>query len=462
MFRADIKIYDEIGIIDTNGKELFFSDDHNMLRVQNGVTEIFTSMASYSSFVFETEGLWLNYGMRSEKSGTAKFVDIYNKSISYPDLETGASYRHYFTEKNIIGVKPRLLFDASKKNGVVRKKKGKYHLGIVVLENKVFARERDRGLVCYDMEFKETWCVPFEKTCFTGIFDGPQNYENLIIINVGEKDTAKRGEFELNAYAAEDGSLVWQVVLPTSPGSSNVIGDKVYVSVLDKIMVIDAATGNVLLEKPHGLRAQSHNLLFPYGNRLLVFSEADDRFHVFDEDGKRVQQIFLPENYMAGRFGFPVVYDGKLYKVLMLRNMLMRGTSAALLTLTPDEDADKAIHLKLPPEPSFHVSVVTTKDGENEHVVTVSHDDLDEIILYSTIRLKEIGVETSSSVDPSQRDPKHNGSLRLFVDPDPLEDPEAALEKLGIVKEKVEWYLKRHYETAGDDKRDFTVLIELK
>ena len=457
MFHAAVKIFDKIGTIATDGNALYFSDEFNLLRMKDGVTEIFMSMAGYSSFVFEEEGMWINYDWRTEKSGNAKFLDIYNRKISYPELETGVSCRHHFTEKNIMGVKPRLLFDASKKKGVVRKRKGKYHLGFVAWEGRVFARERGRGLVCYDMEFNEKWCVPLEKFCFTQIFSGPQNYENLIIVNVGEKDTPKRGDFELNAYSAEDGALVWQVVLPTSPGSSNVIGDKVYVSVFDKIMVIDAATGRVLLEKPHGLRADSHNMLFPYEDRLLVFSEADDKIHVFNDNGNRVQQIFLPENYMAGYIRFPVVYDKKLYKVLMRRN-----TSAALLTLTPDENADKQIHLKLRLEPSFYVSVVTTKDGEHEHVVTVSHDDLDEIILYSIIRLKEIGVETSSSVDPYKADPKHNGNLRLFVDPDPLEDPETALEKLGIVKKKVEWYLKQSYETAGENKNDFRVLIELK
>ncbi len=461
MFRANLEIFDRVGLFSTDGNELFISDEYNLMRIRNNEKRIFMSMVGYGSFVFEKDGMWLNYDWKSEKRGTAKFIDIYNKNISYPDLAVEVSNRDCFVGGDFIGSALDFLFVASKENGNIIKLEGKYALGVVVFAEKIFARKKRGKLVCYDMEFNEKWCVKLpDKKCFSGIFNGPQNYDRLIILNVGEIRSPKRGEFELNAYSAEDGSLQWQLIFPTCPHSSNVIGDKVYVSILDKIMVIDAATGKTLIEKPHGFKSNSHHMLYPYQDKLLATSSPDGKIHVFDENGNKIQEIFIPEEYGIGHKVLPVNFDGKLYESLGAKTMY--GRSSALLTLTPDEIADKTIQLKTPPEPPFYVSVITTLKDENEHVVTISHDNLDEIILYATILLKEIGVETSSRLDLGKRDPKHNGTLRLYVDPDPLEDPRSALEKLQIVKDKVEWHLKSHYETAGNNKKEFKVLIKMK
>lgn len=459
MFSIDIKIIDHIDMINSDGNELFISDGYHLIRKSNNESAIFMSMINYYGFVIENNGLWLNYGIDSEKSGTAIFVDIYKKNKSYPELKTGASFKYYFNDENIIGAKPGYLFDILKKDGSLRQHKGSFNLGVVIKNNKIYAVEMDDGLICYDMDFNEIWRAPFESDCLTYLFDGPQNFENVIIVNIGENDNA---EFELKAYSADDGTLVWQVILETSPHSSNVIGDKVYISVDDRIMIIDATTGKTLLEKPHLFKGNTHHLMYPYKNLLIVISEPDSKIHIFDQEGSLKQQITMPDGYMPSHVGFPVEYGGNLFIDLSLKNMLMRGTSSVLLTLIPDETAPETVNIELPLRPPFYISVVTTKQDDHEHVITISHENLDEIILYAIITLKEIGKETSDSVDMTNRDAKHNGALRLFVDPEPLEGETDLPEKLQIIKEKVEWYLKSHYYTAGVNENDYKVVIELK
>lgn len=463
MFKPELQVFDKIDTISSYHGGLYMSDGYNFFRYSSYMIDNVVSIKDYWGFIVVPEGLWAGYGSRSEKCGSSTFIDIFQNGTFYPDLEFGLSDDDHISENEIIGVDTRFIYIVDRKTSqVLLKHRGRFNLGVVVKDDCIYVRHRNNGLICYDKGLCEKWHISFDKTCYTDIVKGPQGFDDLIIVNVGENTNAGRGDFELKAYSADDGSLKWQLMLAASPHSSKVIEDKVYVSVLDRIMVLNAKTGKTLLDVPHGFKGNSHHLLFPYKDKLIAFSTPDAKLHVFKENGILIQEISMPEGFTLGHYAMPVEHDGKLYVTLLAKNMLMRGTSSILLMLTPDETVNKKVQLELPPQPPLYISVVTTKEGEHEHVVSISHDNLDEIILYAIINLKQIGVETSSSIEMSKRDKIHNGKLHLVVDPEPLKEQNDLPGKLNIIKEKVEWYFESQYETAGDEERPYEVLIELK
>ncbi len=230
-------------------------------------------------------------------------------------------------------------------------------------------------------------------------------------------------------------------------------------------MVMDAANGKTLVDAPHHLGSDGYHYLFPFKDLLIAACEATAKINVFSKDGMRLlQEINIADPLSVLERRQPVECDNRLYLMLANRDMLQREAASYLLELIPDNSQPKQVNVELPQRPPFWVSRLTMKNGEHEHLVTISHNNLDEIILYGTIILKEILLEVCNQIDPRKSDDKHNGKLHFVVDPEPLLEGirDSAISKLQVIAERISWHADRYGKTAGKKKKPFKVLIELK
>ena len=236
-----------------------------------------------------------------------------------------------------------------------------------VYRDQLLVKERRvNNLISYDLQLNENWVVSSEKMVFSSCVTSPQVFNELFILNVGEDNTPKRGNFELNAYQAATGELVWQQIFHKSPASANLIGDKVFVvfenhtgtSEQEKACIVDAATGQIVLDFTHSQYYKMAYLGEGEQQRLLCFSHKTHNIDVLTANGSALlATIELPRPYGFhwNRAEAPVIHDNTMYLTLTSRYVDVSGMKGGLLTLTADDVAKLSgtVTVECEPRPTF-------------------------------------------------------------------------------------------------------------
>lgn len=357
---------------------------------------------------------------------------------------------------------------------LVHKVEGEYRF-LRNSENHLFTTQFGK-LFAYDLDLNKKWQITTEKRCFSGVpnsMDAPQYYQacDLVIINFGEHDTPERGEFEINAYKAETGALVWQQIVSTSPSCSHLSGDKVYVCVEDELIILAAATGEVLHRVSHQLNEPSDgyppvNFMYPYQDKLLLVSPKHGLVQLRTGDCKTIlQNIHVPLPYTTS-FHPPVLHDDKVYFSLTHANSFNNTMKGGVLVLTQNNtiecNADEMVEAEIEARPPMGITLVKDELRHDVYQVTIDHDNLDDIIRFSTIALKEVAFRYGKYSSATETNKNHQGQLLLKVNSQKLNMSHDELsQKLAIIKQRVEGNLTSSRVKAGDGKNSFVVNIEL-
>jgi hypothetical protein len=381
---------------------------------------------------------------------------------------------------------------------------GDFWYGFSISNDKLFLRAGD-DVLCVDFNFKSLWEIEHNKTSFTSINRIPQYHKSsdLIIVNVGEIPKGVRGEFEINAYYPADGSLAWQHIIDKSPTCSNLIGDKVYVWDNEHILILDAATGAVLVNELHGYkhpeeRSFSKGSLYPFEHDgitdLLLVCDDDGGIQINSADGKTIKQvIYAPDPYSISGNNPPVFHDDKIYVKLTHQDSYNNTMNGAFMVITPVDDSSKpntpcsttgntlikdtsiCSYGVIAPRPPTLVELIKNESGDDVYCVSIEHDTLksdaasktlDDFIRFSTIALKETAFKYGSYTSSTETNKNHHGQLLLSVKPESLKETsglneEKMLEKLQVIKERVERNLFDTGVQAGDGSSAFVVEIQL-
>lgn len=463
MFSAIIKELSNNAFLH-NENGCFYIEDENAIYTNN-CKELISLEEDQLPYYYE--GLFWFGDYYADKSFT---INEKGKKISKPfffDSGTFLNKAHFYRVKSrrIHGLEQ---YDSSFK--LVKKIEGRFSY-LTQSAELLFVLKRD-GLVAYDLDLNEKWQVTTEKSCFSGVphsIDAPQYYQasDLVIINFGENNTPERGEFEINAYQAETGDLVWQQIVSITPSCSHLSGDKVYVCVQDELIILAAATGEVLHRVSHQLNEPEDgrpavNFLHPYQDKLLVVSPKHGLVQLRTGDAKTIlQSIHVPLPYTTS-FHPPVLHDDKVYLSLTHADSFDNTMKGGILVLSQVDVAEKFVEANIEERPNTVIEFVQNTEGEDVYQVTFSHDDLDDLIRFSTITLKEIAFKHGNYESSTETNESHHGKLLLKIDAQKVNlNNEELSQKLAIIKERVEANLVSSGVKAGDGKSDFVVDIEL-
>ncbi len=436
-------------------------------------------ISKYDTYFIDDQGLWLNYGhlSRPDEKTVCEFYDIFGKNggnivkshnVDKYGQKIGSDYLLITGRRSERGL---YLYDdiGNFKCSV----KGRFALEFEVDSQHVYAKEIYGDVVCFDHELTEAWRVKSNKNLYSDAIAGPQLFKNLVIVNIGEKSEPPRGEFELNAYHTDNGNLVWQQVLETSPASSTLVKDKVYVIVDKRLLVIDAATGSIEVEEQHGFTPFNADTniykgaVYPMGDNLLCLSPPDRMIQIRSSDAKDIlQTIRIPGSYTV-KTDQPIRYEGKYYLPLTHIDFMYNGMSGAYIVLTEDANAPEDHTAEIEARPDFYISTINEHETGNDiYLVTVSHNNMDELIRFSTIALKELACDRGAYQNPPNRNKNHKGVVELVIDPAPLEhmkkSTEELMQELHVIKERVERWLQDMQVYAGDGTSPFVINIDIQ
>ena len=116
------------------------------------------------------------------------------------------------------------------------------------------------------------------------------------------------------------------------------------------------------------------------------------------------------------------------------------------------------------PRPEHKLKGKTVESGEKEYFLDMKHHDLDEIIRYCIIIIKNLAHDKGRIGLPNKPDRKHNGKVHVTIDKSELvtdKTDDEINESLYAIKAITEHTLKKLNITAGNKKDDFMVDIKL-
>lgn len=452
----------------------------------------------FDSATFGSGGLWANYDPDymddNEIETESTFIDIYGTGLRFPDQPYGIEESYLSSsDNNIIGVslwEREGVFLSNFDGAVLQFLGGKFISGVSRSEKYTYIRSNSDEFICLDNQLDTIWSVKFEKKCFSDSINKlPQFLKkaDLVIVNVGEKPKEARGEFELNAYNADNGDLAWQIILEETPCSSNLIGDKVYIIVLRQLIIVDANNGEILVNVKHGFRpfaaatSTYQGMVCPMVNssNLICISPMDRKVQIRSLDANQVlQTINIPLPYMPS-LTVPVEFEGSYYLPLQHIDSFNNGMKGGLLVFEVDLGTNDQVEIEveaiIAPRPPISVELTQNENGDDVYQVSIEHDvdkpnaaskTLDNLIRFSTIALKETAFKYGSYTSSTEINKNHHGQLLLSVKLGDLKKTaglsnDELLDKLQIIKERVERNLSDTGVQAGDGSSAFVVDIQI-
>ena len=425
----------------------------------------------------DSQGVWLNeiisegvWRSRSYVLNGSGFPLIEGSNVPFlcSSLGVWVGGRHVGISK--IGRKHFIRVNDSQGNELAVHE-GRFSGGIVATKEYIFARKNGTAIYCFDYNLNPVWLVSSDKMVMSDATLRLYIYEDLVILNVGEHVVGERGKFEINAYVLKTGELAWQQIVETSPASSNLIEDKLYVFVGKRFVQIDARTGVVDIDVEHGFPEFSFQTnvykgaVYPVLQGLLFCDYASQLLQLRSFDGIEIlQETKLPETYTVDYRKTPVELDGKVYIKLWHASLALNPMKSAIAVLSLNESADDSPEVKFEKRPEYTVDH-RDSGGVVSTFVSLTGDDLELMVRYGAVILKEQAFKTGVTplVEFETRNKSHGGQLGLTVNCSGLLEKGITFDdcekRFGSLKQRVEEQFKNSGVRAGDGENPFVVTV---
>ena len=369
---------------------LYFMDEERIRRIDSEGCGIVFRRKWIESWKFGLGGLWVlcrdeNFKLKD----SYEFADIFETGKSYEPVKT--EYADIFLSNKSFGEKDKKLlvkdFGKNEQNWV----SARHEYWLTSNGKFVFGSSRGNEFVCFDLNLNELWSYPHDKRLHHYGKPLPTLWENLCICNLGsDKKTKKNGE--IVALEKETGEPVWRRHFKDEASMCLAYGDRLYVASAGRMIVLDAATGETLLDEDSGFqRSRQDEVLWTDGEFLCMVNPSPSchgSMRVFSADGRRLlQELGLPDPYCFISMP-PVEFEDGFYWGLGPVSPIFAGVRGALLKLRAVREGEEpGIHFEKWPEHE----VKTVKEGRFQaYHVSMKDDDPDRIFRYGVIKIREI------------------------------------------------------------------------
>ncbi len=281
-----------------------------------------------------------------------------------------------------------------------------------------------------------------------------QEYKDSIIIYLGtNKDDMNDGE--IVAIHKDKGSLKWSRIFPGAIDNCQVIGNKVYIAHAANMIVLDSNTGETLLERDSGLRADKNTTLWTDGEYHYFLSNKDKIIRVYDNElVDLIGEIELPTPYTVHPGNIPFSGEGKVYIPLVTDSMTLKSVVYGLLIIKKSElQLGMPYEVDLERQPEMDTSCVGIEEKSERYEISINHSVLDDILRFCEIEIRRIAaVHGNQMYSSNEINPKFNGSILLRVAKYDFADD--AKKKLDFMVNRVSEWVDIMGITAGMEKKE--------
>jgi hypothetical protein len=332
----------------------------------------------------------------------------------------------------------------------------------IAMDEELFTQDSKKNLYCFDTNLKQKWKVSLPKNLRPSYPSSPTEYTKLflcgsnIIINAGV-DRRKRSIGKIIALSQKNGKTVWEYDVDELPSSIFLVDDKLYITYRGDIIVLDGHTGKTILKEPSGFDEEI--AVYPFNDLLFCFSQPESKLKIFSSDAKEVlQELKFPSLYYPSYQHGIIPKGDYLYACGFRTGTFTKGTSYGLIAVSPNSGDEPLADIL--PRVEMPLSI-DMDQGEKVYTLTTTHDDIEDILRYGEIRLKETARHYGFDhyMENPKIDEEHTGRMALQVNLSKL--PDNSLGRLKIMAENLEKHLKEIWWHPGAGKK-YLFQIEIR
>lgn len=342
----------------------------------------------------------------------------------------------------------------------------------------VRGRNNDSALICLDSTLSEVWRTPLKSSqcAMRGLPCSPEIYQDIVYVNMPEDPVyqpatqPKKIPMDIGAFSADTGEPIWKDTLPCNTRNADLHGSEVFIACDYFIQIRDVKTGKVIWEMaPFWAEDEIPNLLYPLNEQdLLLNFQFKNKALILNRTDKSIKQVItLPEKsyYCFGTTDQPIkVSDTQWLWTVEFTNPIANARNSGVVTIDLDNNQTKEHTAQIKPRPNYTLKGKKMEHGEKEYFLDMSHHDLDEVIRYCIIVIKNFAFEKGRYGFPTKPDRKHNGKIHVAIDRASLDTDKSEqelLSALATIKKATEDKFSVSRLKAGNNKNEFDVRIQL-
>ena len=419
--------------------QYFFYEGGRLYSVDKDKLKILSESQSYAVYIHGLGGIWCDdgngYKYLDVKGNTnyKKFkdgaIDLFHGNYCVYSFKNEQSNKYNFAIKNLKS-NETIVHEDSFNN-------------YTICGKTLLARKTSKGIKCFDLGLNTIWEFKFDRNVdFVYGNLKPFLFQDLVILNIGEEKEG--GDGQIIALEKADGSVVWKHHFETEP-TFTVIGDRVYATENGRMIVLDAATGNTLVDQPSGFKSSfKGDSLWSNGWELFMVNMTEALIRVFSADGQTLlQELKIPEPFAPLQREHFTNHNGYYYLPLAVRDMCLTGAVYGLLMLRPAKEGDK-LEIIIKPRPAHKVLTKQTDDGQDYCHVILNSGSVNEILKYGPILIREFGNVKGAQVwSDNRRNHKFNGRIVFSTNLDDFNNDE-----IGKIKQMIA-DIEEYFHTMG-------------
>lgn len=353
---------------------------------------------------------------------------------------------------------------------------GRFFNGVKQYESNFIVRGigDNNALICLDSSLNEVWRTPlkYDDGAMRGLPCNPEIYNNVIYVNMPDwpRYQKKPTPMDIGAFSADTGEALWSDTLPCCARNADLHGSEVYIASDYFIQIRDVTNGEVVWEmEPFWQEDEVPCHLYPLDKQdLLVNFQFKNKALIINRNDKTIKQLItLPEksNYCFSTTRLPIKLSETRWAWSLGFTDFKQGTrNSGVVFIDLDNDQPNEVEAVIKPRPEHQLKGKTVESGEKEYFLSMKHNDLDEVIRYCIIIIKNLAHDKGRIGLPNKPDRKHNGKVHVTIDKSALvtdKTDDEINESLYAIKAITEHALKKLNITAGNKKDDFIVDIKL-
>lgn len=296
------------------------------------------------------------------------------------------------------------------------------------------------------------------------VFIGPENEERNLIEGYAKYNCSGGNLYGLSDA---DGSIIWQIRMPNSMDSYELVGDTLYVVSLNEIFLINPTTGEI----KHALDTETS---IPFNrdlkptitidDKLIYYTHYDDAvILVYDVNSlELVRRIEMPEGYYPKEHNFHDKHTGRQY--FTIHNKTQYVAQWPVLEIDP-QNLDEEVEFEQEPDIEIKLQASPDNIDERELVIRLTSESLDDALRFGEIYTRDEAQRYSYNYvgmtfqdRPFMPEKSFNGVIR-FIYSGCDQSAEIVNEHLRVMEKRFSKWNEKEGFFACTDKKKPTCLI---
>jgi len=437
MYKVNIEEFESTGWLHSVQNQVFYQTRNNIYKQEGGNWRplyYYIKSSEENNLSFFAENFW--HFQAVEQSNTYDSINIEKDEGSNYQLPNCAFLSNSLlfdrVNKQYIGVgryndvRGVLLGDLQE-NKPAKFIEGRFFNSTIQYDEFFIIRSRDetKGLVCFDKSLNELWKTPlaYSGSAMRGLPCYPELYQDIVYLNMPEHAYYQKTPtpMDIGAFCAKTGQPLWSDTLPCCARNADLHGSEVYIASDQFLQIRDVTTGKVVWEmSPFWSEDESPCHLYPLNEQdlLVNFQFKNIALVINRTDNSIKQTITLPEksNYCLSTTTLPTkIADNHWLWEAEYTHFTQNSRNSAVVTIDLDNSQPEDAEATIKPRPKHKLRGKTVANGEKEYFLETDHNNLDEVIRYGVVIIKNFAHDKGRAYPLLKPDRKHNGKIHVKV-----------------------------------------------